>query len=209
MTEKQPPSDRLPSYSESVSTRLIPQNIAQARSALISDLVQSVIAPQFYANALSGLSSSTLLIVPTNVPSLQPDQPTRDPEKSMPNTAFPGETIVGFPSTENVKLMRLQGQENSLGFWSQFAVILELKHQVQLQLHGEGYQIAEDEVISVNSPSRASTVEWRTIEKRHLQTGQASVEAAVREICLRCENPMGLYETRTGQALVVKIDVGQ
>ena len=225
MAEKSRPSaDNPPSYSESVdsasrSTPSIPRNIAQARTALISDLISTQITPRLHTNALSGLSNMTLLIVPTNVSSLQSSQSGTAEDKSGATAASPTETILGFPSTDNVALIRLQGQENSFGFWTQSVVISELWERLCSQLQGEGYRVArgcqyttpEDFGIdgSGQSPQiTAPRTDWSTIQKEPLQAGEANVEVGVQEISLRIESLMGLYETKNGKAVVVKVEIG-
>lgn len=212
MAAKSDPSpDGLPSYSESISSSLnttpsLPNNVARARSALIFNLITSQIVPHLHSSVLSGLSSTTLLIVPSNVSQLQPPQTSNADSKTSwnPEATFPQETIVGFPSAENLLLIRLQGQENSLGFWSQPVVVSELEQQLRSQLQKDGHRM-----IGGNALQRtASNVEWRTREKKALQTGEASAEVGIKEMSLRIENAMGLYETRTGKAIVVKVEVG-
>lgn len=225
MSEKSHQSvDSLPSYSESVSsasrpTPSLPRNITQARTAFISDLINTQIIPHLHSNALSGLANTTLLIIPSSVSSLRLSQSSTRQEKPGLDAGFPNETIVGFSSAENLTLIRLQGQENNLSFWVQQAVISELWQQLCSQLQNEGYRIARGcqhslleepnakESGSI-SPTTTSKGDWRTAQKMRLQAGEANVEVGVQEICLRVENLMGLYETKTGKALVVKVEIG-
>lgn len=51
-------------------------------------------------------------------------------------------------------------------------------------------------------------VDWSSVERTPLSDGDARASVEVTEVCLRIENEMGLYETRTGRALVVKVEVG-
>lgn len=212
MTEKFDTSfNGLPSYSESTSTSLnstptLPTHVARARSVLISTLVTTQIIPCLHSNVLSGVSSTTLLMVPSNVSQLQPPQSNiAGPTGSWASeAALSQETVVGFPTAENPTLVRLQGQENSLGFWCQPAVVLELNQQLCSQLQQDGYR-----VVGGNTSQRSmSNVEWRTIAKKPLATGEATIEVGMGEISLRIENAMGLYETRTGKAVVVKVEIG-
>lgn len=101
-------------------------------------------------------------------------------------------------------MIRLEGQENSLGFWCQPRVVFELEQQLRSQLQREGLR-----VVGCNASQRAvSNVDWRTIERKPLKTSEASIEVGMQEISLRTENAMGLYETRTGKAVVVKVEFG-
>ena len=225
MTEKSDQSlDGLPTYSESVSTSSdsappVPNNIARIRSALINSLVSTHIVPLLHNNAVCGLSSTTLLIIPANVSSLHSPQSNNSVEVTNPGGTFLGESIVGFPTHENPTLIRLQGRENGHGFWHQPAVILELEQQICSQLMSEGYHIAgstgalNPTSSSPTVPSRlslrsASSSERKIMQKKPLQDGEASIEAGIQEICLRIESLMGLYETRSGKVVVVRVHFG-
>ncbi|MCJ1454611.1 hypothetical protein MMC28_004964 [Mycoblastus sanguinarius] len=203
-------SEGLPTYAEStssnsVSPATLPQSVATARATLIALLLRTQITPHLHRAALSGLSSTTLLFVPSNVTTLRPPIGSFSKIPSGLNDDFPGEKVVGFPSADNPTISRLQGQENSLEFWRQPAVILELEKQLRTQLRSEGYRLVGDESERV----RASNAEWRTVEKEHLRDGEARTAVEIKEICLRVENEMGLFETKTGKAVVVRVDIGE
>lgn len=201
-----PSSDGLPSYSESVrspqqssSPRYLPQNIAAARTALIASLITTYITPHLHESALSGLASTTLVLVPSNVSSMHPPEKVGSQDSS--------ETILGFPSAENLTMVRLHGQENSLEFWRQVAVMQELGQQMRAYLRDSGYRVIGDDETSLQAPN-SSEADWRTVKNKNLGNGEVSVRVEISEICMRTENDMGLYETKTGKAVVVKINVG-
>lgn len=216
--------DDLPSYSESISfpsasSGFLPQNLANARTTLISSLLTQNISPHLHTTTLSGLSSSTLLVIPSNVLSLQPPSDNGSKDVSGQENALPGETIVGFPSAENLSLIRLRGQENSLEFWRQPAVIHELEEQLCTQLQREGHHVIGDEMENQRAGStgakstgffrkKAPSAEWKTPAVEPLGNGEIRTRVALMDVSLRIENEMGLYETRTGKAVVVKVDVG-
>ena len=213
-------ADGLPSYSESVSSAysrpLLPRNFNEARTVLISNLIDTHISTHLHSNALSGLSNTILLIVPANVSSLQPSHSSTADDKPTSNASTHAETIVGFASAENPTLIRLQGQENSLGFWCQPAVICELQQRLGSQLKSEGYEVADSNEGSVpdtkapgstSQPTR-SAADWRTTQRKRLRNGEARVEVGMQDISLRSENAMGLFETKTGTAMVVKVEFG-
>ena len=54
----------------------------------------------------------------------------------------------------------------------------------------------------------SNDVDWKGVERKGLGEGQARVRVQVQEVCLRLENEMSLYETRTGKAIVVKVEIG-
>ena len=199
-------SDGLPTYSESVpspqqhfSPSYLPQNIAAARTALVSSLLSTYITPHLYQSALSGISSTTLILVPSNVSSLHPS--------GNVGSRGPSETIVGFPSAENLTLLHLHGHENKLEFWRQLAVLQELGQQLRTHLQNSGYHVTKDSDTGLQEPSVPSA-EWRTVQEKPLGEGEVRIRVETMEICLRAENDMGLYETRTGKAIVVKVNVG-
>ena len=44
--------------------------------------------------------------------------------------------------------------------------------------------------------------------ERPLSEGEVRIKVGVQDVCLRTATDMGLYETKTGKAIVIKIDVG-
>lgn len=210
-----PFSDGLPSYSESVRSHqqhpsrdlYLPQNIAAARTALISSILTAQITPHLHGSALSGLTSTTLILIPSNVSALQPPGKIGSKSPSDSEDRLPRETIVGFPSAENLAMVRLRGEENNIEFWRQLAVIRELGQQLSANLRNSGHQVIGDDEISLRGPTRPNA-EWKTVQKETLGDGEVRIRVEITDICLRTENEMGLYETRTGKAVVVKVDVG-
>lgn len=203
-------TDDLPSYSESVRSpqqHSLPtnlrQNIAAARTALIKSLLTTHIIPHLHGSALTGLSTTTLLLIPSNVSSLHPSSQTGS--KGASEDGFPGETIVGFPTVDNLTMVRLHGQQNSIEFWRQLAVVQELGQQLRTHLQNSGYQVIRDNETRLYGSNSGST-DWRTVQKEALGDGEVRVGVDLTEICLRVENDMGLYETRTGKAVKVDVD---
>ena len=104
-------------------------------------------------------------------------------------------------------MVRLHGLENSIDFWRQLAVIQELGQQLRTHLLNSGHRAIGDDETSIQGPSFPNA-DWRTVQKVTLGNGEVRTRVETREICLRLENDMGLYETRTGKAVIVKVDVG-
>ncbi len=63
-------------------------------------------------------------------------------------------------------------------------------------------------MLSTSGNADYQMCQWSTIQKESLGDGEISVQAETTEICLRTENAMGLYETRSGKAVVVRLNVG-
>ena len=104
-------------------------------------------------------------------------------------------------------MVRLHGQENSLEFWRQVAVLQELGQQLRSYLENSGYRVIDENRASIQA-QRSPSADWSTVHKKALRDGEASFQIETKEICLRTENGMGLYETSTGKAVVVEVDVG-
>ena len=104
-------------------------------------------------------------------------------------------------------MIRLHGQENSIEFWRQLTVIQELGQQLRSHLLNSGHQVVGDNETSIQG-SDPLIADWRTEPKLDLGKEDVRTRVCVMEVCLRVENDMGLYETRTGKAVVVKVDVG-
>ena len=104
-------------------------------------------------------------------------------------------------------MVYLHGQENSLEFWRQLAVMQELEQQMRSHLGNSGYRVIGANETSLQGPT-SPQADWRTVPKETLGNGEVSVSIQITEICLRTENDMGLYETKTGKAVVVKVNVG-
>ena len=117
------------------------------------------------------------------------------------------ETVIGFPCAENPTMIRLRGQENSLEFWRQVPVAQDLEQQLRSHLQDSGYQVIGDDRAS-RQKTNPPTADWSTVHKEILGDGEASFQIEIKEIFLRTENDMGLFETKTGKAVVVSVNVG-
>ena len=199
----------LPSYSECFTDSTSPassfscyrQNQSATRNTVISNLIRTHIEPHLHSNAILGLSQSTLILVPSSSTALIAPQKTSNDSKEpqSESKAFPGEVIIGFPTSENIAIVRLRGDEHALEFWRQPAVIGDLEQRLSELLRSDGLEV----LIRTSSDAQ-----WRHLEETALGQGEARVGTEIKEICLRIENQLGLYETRTGKALVVRVDFG-
>ena len=188
-----------PSYAESLS--------APRPSGALTNAVDTHLLPHIQNAIVNQIASTILVVIPANVSTLSPPTEYSSEKESTPS-AFPGEALVGFPTSPTV--IRLGGAENSLEFWRRASVLNELKAQIRSTLEGEGYSMIQG---SLKSPSSATiagsrNVDWKSQERKVLGEGEAKVSAEVEEVCLRIENEMGLYETRTGRAIVLRVEIG-
>lgn len=83
----------------------------------------------------------------------------------------------------------------------------ELGQQMRTHLRNSGHRVIGGNETSLQGP-KAPNADWRTVPKETLGNGEVRVQVETMDICLRTENDMGLYETKTGKAVVVKVDVG-
>ncbi|KAI9812576.1 MAG: hypothetical protein M1827_004565 [Pycnora praestabilis] len=222
---------------------MLPARLASTREHRIQLLIDVYIQPLIDEQGLSGLYKRTCALVPSNITSLQrissvvPDVIEGiGPEHNGGNG---GDEVIGFPEDEYVKLVRLHGDENSMEFWRQPAVVAELETSLKARLYAAGHRLIEQPSPPPNVPVAAqsppstqsrgffsrrkesrSTEEskgttpsdvasgWRAPEQMHLQPGQVSVKTELEDISLRVVSDMGLFETKSGKALVVRIEVG-
>lgn len=220
------PLDPPPSYTESVvassSSNSFTPTIPKTHFNAISSLLTTYIHPHLYRSALDGFSTRTLLLIPSNVSTLHPlPIAATDPsayinpfQESTYNNAFTNETIIGFPSTENLLLIRLHGDANTLEFWRQDCVIQNLQTQLKADLNDAGYQVVErshgeamHQSVRANLLSSDMT-RWRLVSEQALGNGEVRVGIEIRDVSLRMESILGLYETRGGKAVVIKVEFG-
>ena len=209
-------SDDLPAYSDNLSytsPTSLPQNLASVRIARIYSLIETHIKPHLLDTTLAGLSSTTLVLIPSDVPSLTPSLANDSTDGLRRLPSFPDE-IVGFLDAANLTLIHLQGQENSFEFWRQLPVIKELERALQAQLKRENdISDVEESALPAVPESRgwfkkkASSVPPKKTEKVKASGGsKVKSEVELQDVSLRTENAMGLYETKTGKAIVIKVD---
>ena len=100
-------------------------------------------------------------------------------------------------------MIRLREQENSLEFLRQPAVLQTMIDQVCRYLDSEGYQkiVVEPEKVW----SLAGGV--LPVAEREADRADATLRVEVTTVSLRVESDMGLYETRSGRCLMVKLEV--
>ena len=195
-----------PPYAETIS--LPPSSLSRTRTSIISALLTSHILPHIQTSALAGLSKTNLLLIPSNVSSLQPSHNPHSLD-GLSATTFPGETLVGFPSPETPTLIRLHKPEDRLEFWRQPAILQELEVLLQHALRAQGHHVQASEGTGGNSGALSPRhTDWRTpVQGNSLAKGEARAKVEIVEICLRLESAMGLYETRSGKAIAVEIEI--
>ncbi|MCJ1406155.1 hypothetical protein MMC19_000220 [Ptychographa xylographoides] len=248
-----PRDEAIPTYEESISQGAIggpatesktdtqsgqpaflPGQLSTVREQRINNIIQAYIDPLLQEQSLSGLSKTTFVLVPSNTSTLQsPKKGSHDIIEGTGDSLSHDnqESIVGFPSADYVKLVRLHGAEYNIEFWRQPAVIKELDSALKARLQASGHRMADDSPPQPVSPavpdppkakrgffgqkpkpapvaSQAPINNWRFAEGARLDPDHVRVKVGLQEVCIRVVTDMGLYETRTGKAVVVNIEIG-
>ncbi|KAL8800990.1 MAG: hypothetical protein Q9182_004782 [Xanthomendoza sp. 2 TL-2023] len=191
-----------PSYSESVNISPTPN----PTSARVSTLIDSYILPH-----LSEFSKTVIVLVPSNVATLfyAPKGPSTN---VTPAFAFPGETFIGSLTGDDPTVIRLSGADNRLGAFQSPTLLRELGDQLRARLREEGHQMVlglpQANARDTGLIAGSRNTDWRTVHQDALKAGEARVLVELTEVCLRTENEMGLYETRSGRSVVVRVEFG-
>ncbi|OKL61417.1 hypothetical protein UA08_03681 [Talaromyces atroroseus] len=143
MSRPSPLNDPVPSYEESIASGWTPatlhQQLDDARLSRVRDVLSTYIDPLLASQSASGIYKTVFLLVPCNVTSLPP----------LESSSYSQPEIVGFASTEVVKLVRLKGEEHTVEFWRQPFVLDELAASLRMRLAMSGHRVAGE---STNPP---------------------------------------------------------
>ncbi|KAH8695978.1 hypothetical protein BGW36DRAFT_179583 [Talaromyces proteolyticus] len=251
--------DPVPSYEESVRStptrsplpqQTLPQQLDDARLSRVRNILSTYVDPLLAAQGASGIYNAVFLLIPSNVDSLQQQQSSSEYSYSTPKEP----EVVGFASTDVVKLIRLKGEEHTIEFWRQPAVIEELGKGLRMRLEMSGHRVEKNESpepvpepapskptspppsekkasgwfrskpkkqskswLNSTIPSEATITDhklgWREKHEdvdlsKPLRRGLVRVRVEWKEVCLRVENELGLFETRKGPGVCLLVDVG-
>ncbi|KAK2750735.1 hypothetical protein FQN57_002808 [Myotisia sp. PD_48] len=143
-----------PSYEESISSPvtsfntgstskaglpLLPQHLTEARTYRINSILSTYVDPLLFSQGAAGLYKTTFVLVPSTGSALQHSTSTTT-TYSTPQEP----QVIGFPSDEVVKLVRLQGEEHAMEFWRQPAVVAELASSMKARLMTSGHKIYQE-----------------------------------------------------------------
>ena len=220
------------------------QQLADVRTYRINSILTAYIDPLLQSQALAGLFKTTLVLVPSNITALQRPSSTgfgvRDVIEGSGDAISNDdrEAVIGFPSEDYIKLVRLHGDEYTLEFWRQPAVINELEAALKARLQASGHRLAGLEEAEkpaaaiIPSPAESPRTKrsffrrtsktaaapsitnpepegnWRSVKETALDPGHVRVSVRLQDVCLRVVTEMELYETRTAKAVVVGIEIG-
>lgn len=259
--------DPVPSYEESIGSSTaatwtpatLHQQLDDTRLTRIRNILSTYVDPLLAVQGASGIYKTIFLLVPSNVESLQQQYAPSYSSSYLPPPKEP--EVVGFSATDVVKLIRLKGEENTVEFWRQRAVMEELATNLRIRLKMSGHRVEEETVESPlqppttvqesptpakerkaggwfkskpkkaekskslwesTAPSEATIVDqklgWRatheglpsnnTPHNKPLTRGTVRVLVEWKEICLRVENAVGLYDTQKGFGICLSVEVG-
>jgi hypothetical protein len=198
------------------------------RARHINSVITSQIIPIIHQQALYGIAQTTLALIPSDTP-----LPTEEPESEF---SFKASTpaakqveVIGFSSTEEPVIVRLEGHLNRTEFWRPQATVQELEHVLREKLNADfnlrgagAAHLPTPRVPEHNVPPKpqrrnffervadvmSPTVDFGTGEtaRNTTQAGQVLVKARLEEISLRTVNEFGLYDTMTKQCVIVRVD---
>lgn len=256
--------DPVPSYEESIgagSTRstwtpaTLHQQLDDARLSRVRDVLSTYVDPLLAVQGASGIYKTVFLLVPSNVDALQ--HQAGDTEYSSAYSTPKEPEVVGFAATDVVKLIRLKGEEHTVEFWRQPAVMEELATNLRMRLKMSGHRVEEPAPLqdspeepapsvqngkkasswfrskdsskskkpktqptslwTTTAPSEATITDhklgWRAAHEDANFTkspgrGEVRVDVQWKELCLRAENAVGLYDTRKGPGICLSVEVG-
>ncbi|KAI9652071.1 MAG: hypothetical protein M1829_001964 [Trizodia sp. TS-e1964] len=196
-----------PTPEDTLLAPYLPEQLAAVREQRIAALLRHFIHPHINTQGLAGLYETTYVLVPSNVPALQ----------YTPVHSFhaPAPEVLGFPSKSNLSLNYLPGPENAIEFWRQPAVLEKLRQALRARFATPGVP----ELVPGQPRKRGNMLRlglwnggWRAVDDRpassRLAVGEVRVEVDVRAVSVRVMTEMGLFETRSGDALVLTVEVG-
>lgn len=87
-------------------------------------------------------------------------------------------------------------------------MIRDLETRLKAELSSVGHRVEETHQSNCTRGALSDRAEWRAVSEQALEAGEVRVGIRIREVSLRVENVMGLYETRGGKAIVVRVEFG-
>ncbi|KAB8229491.1 uncharacterized protein BDW43DRAFT_187963 [Aspergillus alliaceus] len=234
---RSPPTEKpLSTITPNIATSLH-RHLDTSRVRRVHSILSQYVDPLLAQQASSGLYKTTFILIPSNVTSLHPRTQN---SYSTPKEPEP----VGFPTSTVVKLVQLEGEEHTIEFWRQPAVLRELESSLRARLAASGHKIEGQGALPVSigepqspsskdeskskrrrslwsrltqGPSDAVIVDrklgWRADHEeatgRKLPRDQVRVSVEWKEVCLRVENDMGLYENCYAPGICLSVEVGE
>lgn len=233
--EKNTNTNNPPPYSELNIPRgqNILDQLTLSRAQHIQSVIDTHILPLVEQQASYGIAHTVIALLPSDIP-LPPLKEKSEFSFESTNPTEPTE-IIGFPSEEQPKVVRLEGRINRTEFWRPQAIIVELERVLRESLN------ASPRLRSPDSPTRSMAMrrdfQHPVVEQREGQsakrsffgkmgsrlggpskngedigekqmqaTGLVLVTVRLEEVCLRTVNDFGLYDTLSRQCVIIRVD---
>ena len=213
-----PPPYSVTSPTQNNLPRNPPTYATSLRAPRIRALINDHVMKHVHESASDRPYSQTFIFVPSNVTTLMNDETLDSDSKQDPGSRyqFRQEKVIGFPAAEKITLIRLEGHDNELQYWKPASVTREVSATLDQTLQAEGYNVVYNQREQqlpprsglASPPPSARSIAWKAPDHQALAAGDARSKTDFKEITLRIENDIGLYETRSGLALVVKTEIG-
>lgn len=181
-----PTEDPAPSYEESVSSSQVvidshdlkqigavpsspppppplplQRHLAEVRTQRIGSILTTYIEPLLISHGASGLYKATCVLIPSNVTALQSRNSDSFSVRKEPE-------VVGFPLGDFVKLVQLEGEEHTLEFWRQPAVVKELEAYLKARLAATGHTLEgtgqDPSATDAKSPSQEHRKDTKSLD---------------------------------------------
>ena len=228
--------DSPPSYTETSKPNLshgavLGCRLAAVQSERIDRLLEACIKPLLESQVASGIAKTTFILIPSDSRGLEEANfarewpPDRQDGRLKSKAHEQLETVEGFPAEEDVKAIRLHGEDNTARFWKQPDVMRDLGIQLRGQLGLPPEPIESKPSYNMPAPEPRSeqkrpfwksrkvpqqTKDFRTevLETSSTSEPRMAVSVTVEDICVRYMTPVGLYDTRNGSAIVLRVRFG-
>lgn len=207
--------NELPSYEEHQNTQLCSENLslserlAREQERRVNEVIANYMKPCIETQIASGLFRTTFILVPSDV-TLQGsagfDQPSGYSRDGKQRTY---KIVEDSLNAQEVQVLQLEGPKHVKSFWRQTEVVQRFGEELRSQ-----WKVWDD---TGSSPS-TRTKRWfkkPASAANCILAGASSqakcderIRAAWDEVHLRRETEIGLYSTRTVEAVIVRVNLG-
>ncbi|KAI9836794.1 MAG: hypothetical protein M1819_000959 [Sarea resinae] len=206
--------------------------LRNVRGSRIHGLMTIHISPALEDLSLQGIHKASFVLVPSNAfPARNVREEATDADadadadagETSDTVAETAEEIIGYPAQEAgglVRVVRLEGEGNTLEFWSQGIVIQELQRDLNARYDAVQGETSKPSLSirssaghfsrerSAGRPLGSSQADLRTPKERSLRPGDVRFDVRLDEVCFRSVSELGLYESQSGRVIVIDAEIG-
>ncbi|KAF2819812.1 hypothetical protein CC86DRAFT_449837 [Ophiobolus disseminans] len=186
-----PPSYSAATANPTSQTHAFISHIAHTRTAHITSTVTQHILPVIHTHARLGIARTTIALLPCA---------THD---TFTSSSAGSAEIVGVAGGDQLNVVRLQGLINGAAFWREAAVVRELEDWGGVPMRS----VLRRVVGTFGEEKRVGNKGVCLGVGVDADVGVVHVEARVEEVFLRTVNEFGLYDTLSGECVVVNVHV--